>query len=154
MRPWLASVLLIVTAAACGGGDDNRAQQTDTPASTPAGMPSPTRSLAPATLPPGGTEVAGTTTRPSVEDQLAIIDGNRSPEQYATLLDSLSRKCRESRTEIADIVTQVRLDVRQERGTLIPILDYLRGMDSVIPAGRTGVACGDLAMELGLSIGR
>ena len=92
--------------------------------------------------------------RPAVEDQLAIIDGSRAPEPYREVLDSLARKCREPRVEIADAVVTARRMLEQERELTVAVLDYLRGVDAVIPAGRTGVSCRDVALELGQSIGR
>jgi hypothetical protein len=89
-----------------------------------------------------------------VEEQLAIIDGNRMPDQYRSVLESLARKCRESPVEIADAVVTERTTLQRVRGISISVLDYLRGLDSVIPDGRTGVDCREIAAELGENIGR
>ena len=92
--------------------------------------------------------------RPTVEEQLAIIDGSRMPETYREVLDGLAQKCREPRTEVADAVVEGRRNLAGERGIHVSVLDYLRGVDSVIPAGRTGEGCRAIITELERTIGR
>jgi hypothetical protein len=131
----LISAFLALALASCGGdGDKNEAVSGIPPAITA----TPTASES----------------RPQVEEQLAIIDGNRMPEQYREVLESLGRKCSESPVEVADAVVTERTRLQNERMISITVLDYLRGVNSVIPDGRTGVPCRDLAAELGDTIGR
>jgi hypothetical protein len=132
------SALLALSLAACGGESEKRDSASVAPVAATSTAASP-----PA---PEG--------RPMVEEQLAIIDGNRMPDQYRSVLESLARKCRESPVEIADAVVTERTTLQRVRGISISVLDYLRGLDSVIPDGRTGVDCREIAAELGENIGR
>ena|SRR5215208_1650940 len=92
--------------------------------------------------------------RPTVEDQLAILDGARDPAPYAAALDDLARRCRESRERLADAVVEARRALERERGVAVSVLDYLRGLDRVVPADATGADCAGVAQELGRTIGR
>jgi hypothetical protein len=131
----LISAILALALASCGGdGDKNEAVSGIPPAITA----TPTASES----------------RPQVEEQLAIIDGNRMPEQYRDVLEALGRKCSETPVEVADAVVSERTRLQNERMISITVLDYLRGVNSVIADGRTGVPCRDLAAELGDTIGR
>ena len=132
MRSLIAALLLVGSVgAACGGDGPGSERGADAPAT-----PRPAAD------------------RPAVEDQLAIIDGNRAPEPYREVLDRLAQKCREPRPEIANSIVEARQALERERGVAISVLDYLNGVDRVIPAGQSGVACRDVATELGQSIGR
>ena len=91
--------------------------------------------------------------RPTVEEQLAILDGDRMPEPYREVLDSLAQKCREPRAEIADAVVISRRNVDRERGIEVSVLDYLRGLDREIAAGRTGEECRATITNLERTIG-
>jgi hypothetical protein len=42
----------------------------------------------------------------------------------------------------------------QERGVTVALLDYLRGVDSIVPAGTGGADCTTAAAALGRAIGR
>jgi hypothetical protein len=42
----------------------------------------------------------------------------------------------------------------QERGVTVALLDYLRGVDSIVPAGTSGADCTTAAAALGRAIGR
>jgi hypothetical protein len=42
----------------------------------------------------------------------------------------------------------------QERGVTVALLDYLRGVDRIVPAGTGGADCTTAAAELGRAIGR
>ena len=131
---WLCAAMLLVVAlgaGACGGDGKDTGGGADAPAT-----PRPAAD------------------RPAVEDQLAIIDGSRAPELYREVLDRLAQKCREPRPEIANSIVEARQTLERERGVLVSVLDYLNGVDRVIPAGQSGVACRDVATELGESIGR
>ena len=132
MRSLIAALLLVGSVgAACGGDGTGSERGADAPAT-----PRPAAD------------------RPAVEDQLAIIDGSRAPEPYREVLDRLAQKCREPRPEIANSIVEARQALERERGVAISVLDYLNGVDRVIPAGQSGVACRDVATELGQSIGR
>jgi hypothetical protein len=131
----LICALLAVVIAACGGENEK-----ERPAA--------------GALTPGVASPAANESRPLVEEQLAIIDGSRMPEQYRPVLESLGHKCRESPVEIADAVVTERTALQGARGISISVLDYLRGLNSVIADGRTGVSCREVATELGQSIGR
>jgi hypothetical protein len=143
MWRWLVIALIPVAVAACAGDGDRGAQSRAASTAAPA-----TRTPPPMTTPEGGGA------RPLVEEQLAIIDGTRMPEPYRDVLQSLARKCRETPVELADAVVTERARMRAERGIAITVLDFLRGINSVIPEDRTGVACRDVATELGRTIGR
>ena len=132
------AALLALCLAACGRESEKRDSAS-------------VASVAPA---PSATPPQASEGRPMVEEQLAIIDGNRMPDQYRSVLESLTRKCRESPVEVADAVVTERTRLQSVRGISISVLDYLRGLDSVIPDGQTGVGCRDVAAELGASIGR
>jgi hypothetical protein len=135
----LISAFLALALASCGGdGDKNEAVSGIPPAITATAAAAATASES----------------RPQVEEQLAIIDGNRMPEQYRDVLEALGRKCSETPVEVADAVVSERTRLQNERMISITVLDYLRGVNSVIPDGRTGVPCRDLAAELGDTIGR
>ena len=132
MRSLIAALLLVGSVgAACGGDGTGSERGADAPAT-----PRPAAD------------------RPAVEDQLAIIDGNRAPEPYREVLDRLAQKCREPRPEIANSIVEARQALERERGVSVSVLDYLNGVDRVIPAGQSSVACRDVATELGQSIGR
>ena len=92
--------------------------------------------------------------RPAAEDQLALIDNSQDPAAYAAVLERLAAKCRESRTEVADAIVEARRTLAQERGVTVAVLDYLRGVDTVVPAGSRDADCTAAATELGQTIGR
>jgi hypothetical protein len=134
---WLGWLLVVVVgAAACDG--DGAAPTTE---GTAAGAVT-----APATV--------ATDNRPLVEEQLAILDGSRDPAAYAAVLDRLAAKCRESRTAVAEAIVVARRTLVQERGVTVALLDYLRGVDRVVPASSQAVDCTAIATELGRTIGR
>ena len=89
-----------------------------------------------------------------MEDQLAILDGARDPAPYAAALDELAGRCREPRAQLADAVVEARRALRNERGVEVAVLDYLRGVARVVPAGRTGVDCAQVARDLARDLGR
>lgn len=142
MWRWLAVALLATLATACGGNDDKNTQADTSPVG------------AAATRTPPAATPAGSDARPSVEEQLAIIDGTRTPEPYQQVLQSLGRKCRESTVALADAIVTERVRLQAERNISITVLDYLRGINSVIPEDRTGVDCHAVAVDLGQNIGR
>ena len=41
-----------------------------------------------------------------------------------------------------------------ERGVAVSVLDYLRGVERAVPPERSGVACAEVARELGRALGR
>ena len=92
--------------------------------------------------------------RPTVADQLAILDGSRDPTPYAAALDALTQRCQESREALADAIVEARRTLERERGVMVSVLDYLRGVEAVVPPDRTGVACAEVARELGRTIGQ
>lgn len=131
---WLLTLMVLggAIALACGGDDSKN---------TSTGDRGPTATPRPAA------------DRPSMEEQLAIIDGSRSPDEYREVLDRLAQRCREPRTEIADSVVEARQTLDRERGVKVSVIDYLRGVERVIPAGQERVGCREIAVELGRTIG-
>lgn len=129
---WLLTLVLLggAVASACGG-DDSKSSGSRGPTATP----------------------RPASERPSMEEQLAIIDGSRSPDEYREVLDRLAQRCREPRTEIADSVVESRQTLDRERGVKVSVIDYLRGVERVIPPGRDRVGCREIAVELGRTIG-
>ena len=132
---WLLLLLALCTVA-CGGDGTEPA-----PGGTADGA-----ATAPATVAVSG--------RPAAEDQLALIDNSQDPAAYAAVLDRLAEKCRESRTEVADAIVGARRTLAQERGVMVAVLDYLRGVDAILPMGTRDVDCTAAAAELGRTIGR
>jgi hypothetical protein len=134
-RRWMGWLLplLALCAAACGGDGTDP-------------TPEDGAATAPATVAASG--------RPAAEEQLALIDGSEDPAAYAAVLERLAGKCRESRVEIADAIVAARRTLAQERGVTVAVLDYLRGVDAVVPAGSRDVDCRAAAAELGRTLGR
>ena len=137
-RRWVGWLLplLVLCAAACGGDDTD-----PSPEGTADGAVT-----APATVAAGD--------RPAAEDQLALIDNSQDPAAYTEVLESLAGKCRESRTEVADAIVEARRTLAQGRRVTVAVLDYLRGVDRVVPAGSRDVDCTAVAIELGQTLGR
>jgi hypothetical protein len=135
-RPVGAVLLLLVLCAAACGGDG-----TDPTAGSPRGPASD-----PATGAAGG--------RLTVEEQLVLLDAREPPRAYAEVLTSLTEKCRESRSELAAATVVAQHTLVQERAVVVSVLDYLRGVDRVVPAGSRDVDCSAVAVELGRTIGR
>ena len=92
--------------------------------------------------------------RLTVEERLVLTDASPQLLAYAEVLTVLTPKCRESRTELAEAIIDVRRTLVQERGVTIAVLDYLRGVDRVVPAGSRDVDCTAIAAELGRALGR
>jgi hypothetical protein len=92
--------------------------------------------------------------RLTVEEQLVLLDAPQPPLAYAEVLTILTQKCRESRTELAAAIAAARRALVQERGVTVAALDYLRGVDAVVPAGSREVDCTAVATELGQMLGR
>jgi hypothetical protein len=137
-RRWMGWLLLLLAlcAVACGGDGTDPPPEDETGGSA----------TAPATVAAGN--------RPAAEDQLALIDDSRDPAAYTAVLDSLAEKCRESRTEVADAIVAARRTLTQERGVTVALLDYLRGVDRIVPAGTRDADCTGAATALGQTIGR
>jgi hypothetical protein len=135
---WLGWLLVVVVGGAACGGDG---AEPVTEGGERAGA-----ATAPATVAAGN--------RPLVEEQLAILDASRDPAAYAAVLNRLTAKCRESRIDVADAIVAARRTLVQERGVMVALLDYLRGVDSIVPAGTVGADCTAAAAELGRTIGR
>jgi hypothetical protein len=57
------------------------------------------------------------------------------------VLTSLTQKCRESRSELAAAIIAARRTLAQARGVSVTVVDYLRGVDRVVPAGSRDVDC-------------
>ena len=92
--------------------------------------------------------------RLTVGEQLVLLDAPHPPHAYDDVLTRLTARCRESRAELAAALVVARHTLAQERGVTVTVLDYLRGVDRVVPAGSQAVDCTAIATELGRAIGR
>jgi len=92
--------------------------------------------------------------RLTVGEQLVLLDAPHPPHAYDDVLTRLTARCRESRAELAAALVVARHTLAQERGVTVTVLDYLRGVDRVVPAGSQAVDCTAIATELGRTIGR
>ena len=126
----LLLLLLVSCAAACGGDGTGPAAEGSARGA--------------ATIPP--TAPSG---RLTVEERLALLDASPPPLAYAEVLTILTQKCRESRTELAEAIVTARRTLMQERGVTVAAIDYLRGVDQVVPAGSRDVDCTAIVAELG-----
>jgi hypothetical protein len=129
-RTGMVLLLLVSCAASCGGDGTGPA----------------------AADPAAATGAAGS--RLAVEERLALLDASPPPLSCAELLTILTQKCRESRSELAEAIIAARRTLAQERGVTVAALDYLRGVDQVVPAGSRDVDCTTVATELGRALGR
>jgi hypothetical protein len=92
--------------------------------------------------------------RLTVEEQLVLLDAPQPLLAYVEVLTILTQNCRESRSELAAAIIAARRTLVQERGVTVTVLDYLRGVDRVVPAGSRDVDCTAIAAELGRTLGR
>jgi hypothetical protein len=92
--------------------------------------------------------------RLTVEEQLVFLDAPQPLLAYIEVLTSLTQKCRESRSELAAAIIAARRTLQQGRGVAVTTLDYLRGVDRVVPASSHAVDCTAVAAELGRVLGR
>jgi hypothetical protein len=97
---------------------------------------------------------SGADGRLTVEEQLVFLDAPEPLLAYVEVLTILTQKCRESRSELAAAIVVARRTLAQERGVTVTALDYLRGVDRVVPAGSRDVDCTTIATELGWALGR
>lgn len=79
------------------------------------------------------------TEKMSIEWQLAVVNAeNRIPEnhpsvlEFAGLLDSLERKCSNSRSEIAEVSMTAHAFLK-ERGSLLTLMEFTTRLDKSIP---------------------
>jgi hypothetical protein len=92
--------------------------------------------------------------RLTVEEQLVFLDAPQPLLAYVEVLTILTQKCRESRSQLAAAIIAARRTLAQERGVTVTTLDYLRGVDRVVPASSHDVDCTAVAAELGRMLGR
>jgi hypothetical protein len=92
--------------------------------------------------------------RLTVEEQLVLLDAPQPLLAYVEVLTILTQKCRESRSELAAAIIAARRTLQQGRGVAVTTLDYLRGVDRVVPASSHAVDCTAVAAELGRVLGR
>jgi hypothetical protein len=132
----LLLLLLALGTGACGGAGPNAAAE---------GVVRWSPTTAPSVAASG---------RLTVGEQLVLLDAPQPPHAYDDVLTRLTARCRESRAELAAALVVARHTLEQERGVAVTVLDYLGGVDRVVPAGSQAVDCTAIATELGRTIGR
>lgn len=92
---------------------------------------------------------SGDQSKPSIENKLAVIDGNSAPTDadlapYRAALGELRRKCKNTRQELSDFTVRTQEILRKNGSPGSSLLKILEGIGGSIPRGYPHRDCSEL----------